>query len=424
MMQQYAGPLNPGDMAIRANELSPGISALLMKQMRNNAGSGIYQLPVAKQPNPDFYNSALDNVQNNIRTAARTVNSMAPEGERLAFVNPQEEGILKLLGGAGEPEPVTGIPSYYLGESSDFKDRRPTTNSGFQGSIGGGGGGNRGNDNKPKTSTAFTGNVQNKSDQQKMLQEIDKALAAKKVQDVIKSSQASPVTSSMLTSPGSMAVSPETGGRGAYYAVDPASAMQVAKAREAAERAVAGTPFTTAKQAVEAEPELETFAELGMEGAEKEKGFFEKLFDKIGQYTPFGMVTKAIGNYNFDWYLENIDPDMGKKFQQLSEKEQQALRDNPYLIPGYQDYWDTRREQAAAEEAARQSRGGDGPSRPAVTEEVTEEEVTEEEELPYFSYYRRFKQPMTYEDIIKRAFEGAPGPLLETFEEAKEREQG
>ena len=62
MMQQYAGPLNPGDMAIRANELSPGISALLMKQMRNNAGSGIYQLPVAKQPNPDFYNSALDNV--------------------------------------------------------------------------------------------------------------------------------------------------------------------------------------------------------------------------------------------------------------------------------------------------------------------------------------------------------------------------
>ena len=60
MMQQYAGPLNPGDMAIRANELSPGISALLMKQMRNNAGSGIYQLPVAKQPNPDFYNSALE----------------------------------------------------------------------------------------------------------------------------------------------------------------------------------------------------------------------------------------------------------------------------------------------------------------------------------------------------------------------------
>jgi hypothetical protein len=114
MMQQYAGPLNPGDMAIRANELSPGISALLMKQMRNNAGSGIYQLPVAKQPNPDFYNSALDNVQNNIRTAARTVNAMAPQGERLAYINPEEEGILKLLGGAGEPQPVTGIPSYYI----------------------------------------------------------------------------------------------------------------------------------------------------------------------------------------------------------------------------------------------------------------------------------------------------------------------
>lgn len=435
-MQGYAGPVQQGDMVVRANEVSPGITSLLAKQNRRGA-RGIYELPSAKQPIPNYYNMALGNVQNEIRSAARMVNAMAPEGERLAYVNPEEEGILKLLGGAGEPQPVTGIPSYFRasqfsapsspGTSSSGGMRnvsRSRGNSGFQGSIGGGGGGNRGNDNKPKTSTAFTGNVQNKSDQQKMLQEIDKALAAKKVQDVIKSSKASPVTSSMLTSPGSMAVSPETGGRQAYYAVDPASAMQVAKAREAAERAVAGTPFTTAKQAVEAEPELETFAELGMEGAEKEKGFFEKLFDKIGQYTPFGMVTKAIGNYNFDWYLENIDPDMGKKFKQLSEKEQQALRDNPYLIPGYQDYWDTRREQAAAEEAARQSRGGDGPSRPAVTEEVAEEEVTEEEELPYFSYYRRFKQPMTYEDIIKRAFEGAPGPLLETFEEAKEREQG
>jgi hypothetical protein len=76
------------------------------------------------------------------------------------------------------------------------------------------------------------------------------------------------------------------------------------------------------------------------------------------------------------------------------------------------------------EEQAERSRGGDRSPTPAVTEEVTEEEVAEEEEeLPYFSYYRRFQQPMTYEDIIKRAFEGAPGPLLETFQEAKEREQ-
>ena len=116
---QFAGPLNPGDMAVRTNEVAPGVAALLRKQGRN-ANSGIYELPVAKPENPDFYNMSLDNVQSQLRNFARTINTLAPEGESLAYINPEEAGILKLLGGAGEPEPVTGIPSFYLGESSDF----------------------------------------------------------------------------------------------------------------------------------------------------------------------------------------------------------------------------------------------------------------------------------------------------------------
>ena len=382
MMQQYAGPLNPGDMAIRANELSPGISALLMKQMRNNAGSGIYQLPVAKQPNPDFYNSALDNVQNNIRTAARTVNAMAPEGERLAFVNPQEEGILKLLGGAGEPEPVTGIPSYYLGESSDFN--RPSRNLNI-------GGGSQG--------SAF-------------------GAAAEKL--------ASRTRQANQPSAGSMMVSPETGGRQAYYATDAASAEAVGKAREVAQRAIEGKSYSTpverdqALAASAAQPELQTMLGLAKEGAQEKKGFFENLFSKVGKFTPFGMIANALEDYNFKWYLENVDPDMGKKFAALSEAEQEKLKENKYLIPGYDAYWEDRR-QKAMEEQMRRSRDDKSPE--PVAQEVAEEEEEEEEDvLDFFNYFRRFKQPMSYEDIVKRAYEGSDDSLLETFQEAIDRE--
>ena len=114
---QFAGPLNPGDMAVRTNEVAPGVAALLKKESRNNRG--IYELPVAKPENPDFYNMSLDNVQSQLRNFARTINTLAPEGESLAYINPKEAGILKLLGGSGEPEPVTGIPSFYITDGKE-----------------------------------------------------------------------------------------------------------------------------------------------------------------------------------------------------------------------------------------------------------------------------------------------------------------
>ena len=408
-MQGYAGPVQQGDMVVRANEVSPGITALLSKQNRRGA-QGIYELPSAKQPAPNYYNAALDNVQNEIRSAARTVNSLAPEGERLAYINPQEEGILRLLGGSGEPEPVTGIPSYAppgrgsTGRNPGFTgsySRSPSKNSGYQGSIGGGGGGN---------------NRNNQAERDQILRDIDKAMEANKPSTDYKASQ---------PSGGSMAVSPETGGRQAYYATDAASAEAVAKAREAAQRASTGKSYSTFAEAMGAsqeQPELQTMVDLAKEGAQEKKGFFENLFSTVGKYTPFGLLTGALEDYNFKWYLENVDPDMGKKFAALSEAEQEKLKENKYLIPGYDAYWEGRRKQMMEEQAER-SRGGDKSPAPVVTEEVEEEEEEEEDIIDFFDYYRRFKQPMSYEDIIKRAYEGSSGPLLESFQEAKNRKE-
>ena len=67
------------------------------------------------------------------------------------------------------------------------------------------------------------------------------------------------------------------------------------------------------------------------------------------------------------------------------------------------------------QEEARRDRGD---SKPTPAQEEATEETADEEELPYFNWYRKFKLPMTYEDIIKRAYQGSTGPLLETYKEA------
>jgi|TARA_B110000285_G_scaffold19039_2_gene18465 hypothetical protein len=49
------------------------------------------------------------------RSAANTLNRAAPPGERLAYVNPQEEAGLRAAGGQGKPA-AGGIPSYKKGD--------------------------------------------------------------------------------------------------------------------------------------------------------------------------------------------------------------------------------------------------------------------------------------------------------------------
>jgi len=48
---------------------------------------------------------------NNPQQASDFLNSLAPQGERLAYINPQEEMLLRQIGGSGQ-EWVGGIPSY------------------------------------------------------------------------------------------------------------------------------------------------------------------------------------------------------------------------------------------------------------------------------------------------------------------------
>ena len=46
---------------------------------------------------------------------------MAPPGESLAYINPEEAALLKSLGGAGEDVNGTGIKSYFIKKISDTK---------------------------------------------------------------------------------------------------------------------------------------------------------------------------------------------------------------------------------------------------------------------------------------------------------------
>ena len=49
-----------------------------------------------------------------IDRARDMLQSRAPSGEFLAYINPQEAGILKLIGGAGQDVNVRGVPSFFL----------------------------------------------------------------------------------------------------------------------------------------------------------------------------------------------------------------------------------------------------------------------------------------------------------------------
>ena len=51
-----------------------------------------------------------------LKQAAKLLNKHSPDGESLAYINPEEAGILKLLGGSGTPVNSSGVPSYFWDE--------------------------------------------------------------------------------------------------------------------------------------------------------------------------------------------------------------------------------------------------------------------------------------------------------------------
>ena len=79
------------------------------KAQRYNPGPGI--------PSFDPENPQDDALPKNksLNQKAKDLNKVAPEGERLAYINPAEEELLKKFGGSGEPA-AGGIPSFKKGD--------------------------------------------------------------------------------------------------------------------------------------------------------------------------------------------------------------------------------------------------------------------------------------------------------------------
>ena len=416
MMQGYAGPVQQGDMVVRANEVSPGITALLSKQNRKGA-QGIYELPSAKQPAPNYYNMALDNVQNEIRSAARTVNAMAPEGERLAYINPQEEGILKLLGGSGEPEPVTGIPSFappgrgttLSSAQKAFKEKYSKPGGKTKTTIG------RELDKlmsaSPKTPAATGGGMGPQvgpADRSFQLGQAGFEAAAQRAKE-----EGTPgALATYLGAMSGVGKDYKPGGQVGPYSAEQAARVlsemtgDVASASEARNKLYmdalkqsmmsyapyTGKSFFGLGERTLVDDDAKDIYRAAV-APYKEKNILEKALEKVQDFSIVGNLMKMFG---------------AKSWDEMSFDERlQALRNQTRL----------RKEQ---EERDRRS-GRDSQAAPA---EIIEEEVPteEEEELPYFSYYRRFRQPMTYQDIIRRAYEGSDGPLLETLQEAMDRD--
>jgi len=84
---------------------------------------------------------AMNTMKNRVREDVEKVEAFAPEGEQLAYINREEADILKLMGGSGEREPITGVESfrnaYVSGQNSALgadasKDFTPREQKQFQ----------------------------------------------------------------------------------------------------------------------------------------------------------------------------------------------------------------------------------------------------------------------------------------------------
>ena len=113
--QSLAGPVQGGNMVVKPNQVPVGGAAMLAKALRGQANKGVggmYVLPEQEESMPGFMQMAQQNVNEDMTRMARTVEAEAPPGHMLSYITPEEAGILKLLGGTGDINPVTGIPQF------------------------------------------------------------------------------------------------------------------------------------------------------------------------------------------------------------------------------------------------------------------------------------------------------------------------
>ena len=158
-IETLAGPVSENDVIMRENEAPVGAAALMNKQVRKNV-PGFYKLPSQEDETPGYMKAAeagvdqdmaqMDTINNmagalmrqgvdasgmnpaqiimlyeqlmgsmsqdadqfGVTDAGDMLNEMAPDGEKLAYIDEEEAGILSMLGGSGEFDPLTGIPSF------------------------------------------------------------------------------------------------------------------------------------------------------------------------------------------------------------------------------------------------------------------------------------------------------------------------
>ena len=135
--QSLAGPVQGGNMVVKPNQVPVGGAAMLSKALRRQADKGVggmYVLPEQEESMPGFMQMAQQNVNEDMTRMARTVEAEAPPGHILSYITPEEAGILKLLGGTGDLNPVTGIPQFpqYGGATGASDEDEQATAYGYQ----------------------------------------------------------------------------------------------------------------------------------------------------------------------------------------------------------------------------------------------------------------------------------------------------
>jgi len=405
--QNYAGPVNPGDMVVQNNTVSPGIAALLRKENRRGA-QGIIQLPEVSKPAPDFYNQALMNVQDQIQGQANTLNAMAPDGERLAYINEQEAGILKLLGGAGEPVNPTGIPSFY------------TT-----------GGGKYGGYSRDR-SGAKAAYDKSQADSAKKESRVS--------QDLVDAMNNREKSGSVYTDPAKEDaiefVPMVAGGIGAAEFEDDKDisnnfaqqALINAYITGSADQ-MGGKDYTIGDSAIKGLNALRGQANNTFFSSDFNKMFNEGLEEAgLRKEGILGLDYTTDDGKKLNYALGGGSSGIGDFFGAMADNSVLAMLLG--FLPGdsYDDMSFDQRLKAYDNRLANQARQDFLSSREtpktttSTTEESSEEEDGDEDEIDFFDYARRLRQPMDYQSILDRAFKGSTdGALLESYKEAMER---
>lgn len=108
------------------------------KRLDNAKQEAMMRAPVEEVPSYDPKNPKKNAVPNNkdLKDSAKKLNKVAPPGERLAYINPAEEALLKSIGGSGKPS-AGGVPSYKKGdvEAPPPRDYRKETADTIRGQV-------------------------------------------------------------------------------------------------------------------------------------------------------------------------------------------------------------------------------------------------------------------------------------------------